>query len=104
VASSECKKRPASSSGGSSKKAKADTEIPVIRFDPDTGELDPDMRVLWEGMIVNDEMKRSTLVQLKEICKALKLPVSGTKVALEERIKSCLSGTKVVSNSLKDQN
>jgi hypothetical protein len=91
VASSECKKRPASSSSGSAKKAKADTENPAIRF-LDTGELDPDMRVLWKGMIANDDMKRSTLVQLKEICKALKLPVSGTKVVLEERI----------SNSLKD--
>jgi len=62
----------------------------VIRFNPDTGELDPDMRVLWQGMIANDEMKRNTSVQLKDICKALKLPISGTKVVLEERISTFL--------------
>jgi DNA polymerase III psi subunit len=45
---------------------------------------------MWQGMIANDEMKRNTLVLLKDICKALNLPISGTKAVLEERIANAL--------------
>eukprot|EP00455_Lapot_gusevi_P033994 TRINITY_DN3735_c0_g1_i2.p1 TRINITY_DN3735_c0_g1~~TRINITY_DN3735_c0_g1_i2.p1 ORF type:complete len:468 (+),score=130.90 TRINITY_DN3735_c0_g1_i2:98-1405(+) len=69
----------------SSKKPRSRKAAPAV---PDDGSIDLDQ---WKQKLDSDMLKKETVVNLKEFCRAVGLPVSGTKPVLLERITDFLS-------------